>query len=410
MNEIVNKIVTEAEAKAREMFEKVDKVAYLNQKKVLKAFQKNRIALRHFNQTSGYGYGDDGRDTLNSLFADIFGAEDALVSGHIMSGTHALTVALYGVLRPNDHFVCITGTPYDTIRPVIKGSDGSLFDFGVTYEEIPLKNNKIDEESVMKYIKERKTKMIYLQRSRGYEWRSALSIADTESIAKKIKAFDSNIIIMMDNCYGEFIEEKEPTSVGVDIIAGSLIKNPGGGIAPTGGYICGKKDLIAKIAGRLSAPSVGNEVGSNMFGYQYYYQGIFVSPHVVAQALKGSILFAYALNSIGFETSPKPNEKCSDLIRSVKFNTKEELIAFIQAIQKASPVDSFVTLEPWDMPGYDDQVIMAAGCFVQGASIELSADSPIKAPYIAYMQGGITYEHCKCAVEMCLEAVLKQKK
>lgn len=406
MNEKINEIIANAEREATETFKVAEEIAFNNQKKVLKAFQNAKVALRHFSQTTGYGYGDDGRDTLNRLFAEVFDCESALVSPHILSGTHALSLALFGVLRPNDLLLSITGKPYDTLDNVIKGADGSLDDFGVKYDCIELKDGQIDENAVIEYISNKKVRMIFITRSRGYSLRDALSVEQIGSITKKIKTIDCEICIMVDNCYGEFMDVIEPTSVGVDLMAGSLNKNPGGGIVPTGGYICGKESYVNKVAGRLTAPSVGSEIGSNVFGYQYYYQGLFIAPHVTLQATKGSILFAYALDALGYEVTPQKDAHCNDIIRSVKFKTKKELIAFIQAIQKASPVDSFVTLEAWDMPGYNDQVIMAAGCFVEGASIELSADAPVREPYIAYLQGGLTYEHCKCALETCLNAIL----
>ncbi len=407
MNERIKEIISSSENQAAEIFKKVEEIAYENQKKVLNAFQQYKISLRHFSQTTGYGYGDDGRDILNRLYATVFEAEDALVSSHILSGTHALSVALFGVLRPNDRLVSITGKPYDTLNEVISGADGSLSDFGVTYDCIDLDDKgKIQEEVVLDYIKNNKTRMIFITRSRGYSSRDALSIAEIGSITEKIHNFDENICVMVDNCYGEFMDVKEPTSVGVDLMAGSLNKNPGGGIVPTGGYVMGKKIYVDKVAGRLTAPSVGSEIGSNVFGYQYYYQGLFMAPHVTLQAVKGSILFAYALSSLGYEVLPKPDCLCNDIIRSIKLNSEKELCDFIQAIQTASPVDSYLTLEPWDMPGYTEKVIMAAGCFVEGASIELSADAPIKEPYIAYLQGGLTYEHCKYALELCLAKLI----
>ena len=407
MKEYIKNIIETAENCAKDTFKKVEDTAYFNQKKVLKAFQKHKISLRHFAQTTGYGYGDEGRDTLNKLFADVFDCESALVSPHLLSGTHALSVALFGVLRPNDLLLSITGKPYDTLDEVIKGADGSLADFGVNYHCIDLLKGHIDEKAVVEYITKNKTRMIFITRSRGYSMRNALSIAEIKSITEKVKKVDSSICIMVDNCYGEFMDIIEPTTVGVDLMAGSLNKNPGGGIVPTGGYVCGTTEYINKVAGRLTAPSVGAEIGSNVFGYQYYYQGLFQAPHVTLQATKGSILFAYALTAMGYETIPKPEERCDDIIRSVKFNTEIELTSFIQAIQTASPVDSFLSLEAWDMPGYTNKVIMAAGCFVEGASIELSADAPIKEPYIAYLQGGLTYEHCKAALEICIEAITK---
>lgn len=407
--EQARKIVEIAENKAKEQFKKVEDIAYYNQEKVIRAFQKNRIALRHFAQTNGYGYGDDGRDTLNCLFADVFGTETALVSPHILSGTHALSVALFGVLRPNDVLLSITGKPYDTLDEVIKGADGSLYDFGIKYDQIDMIGDCIDLEKVKEKAANPFVKVVFLQRSRGYSLRNAISIAQIEEAVKVVRSVNKNVCIMVDNCYGEFVDVKEPSEVGADVIIGSLIKNPGGGIAPTGAYIAGKQVYIDKIAGRLTAPSIGSEVGSYSYGYQYFYQGLFLAPHAVSQAIKGSILFAYAFSEVGYKTIPEPNEDCQDIIRDIFLSNDKELVAFIQMIQNVSPIDSFLTLEPWDMPGYDSKVVMAAGCFVQGASLELSADSPVKPPYVAYLQGGITYEHCKFAAINCVDAVLKER-
>jgi len=407
--EQARKIVEIAENKAKEQFKKVEDIAYYNQEKVIRAFQKNRIALRHFAQTNGYGYGDDGRDTLNCLFADVFGTETALVSPHILSGTHALSVALFGVLRPNDVLLSITGKPYDTLDEVIKGADGSLYDFGIKYDQIDMIGDCIDLEKVKEKAANPFVKVVFLQRSRGYSLRNAISIAQIEEAVKVVRSVNKNVCIMVDNCYGEFVDVKEPSEVGADVIIGSLIKNPGGGIAPTGAYIAGKQVYIDKIAGRLTAPSIGSEVGSYSYGYQYFYQGLFLAPHAVSQAIKGSILFAYAFSEVGYKTIPAPNEDCQDIIRDIFLSNDKELVAFIQMIQNVSPIDSFLTLEPWDMPGYDSKVVMAAGCFVQGASLELSADSPVKPPYVAYLQGGITYEHCKFAAINCVDAVLKER-
>lgn len=396
-----------AQKKLKEQFEKIDEVAMFNQMKVLKAFQDNNVGQRHFSQTNGYGYDDIGRDTLCKLFAGVFGGESAIVSPLIVSGTHALSLSLYGVLRPNDELLAITGSPYDTLKEVIVGDgNGSLKDFGVKYKEIQINNGKIDIENVIKNVTET-TKLVFIGRSRGYEWRDALSISDIQNAVESIRRVKSDVCIMVDNCYGEFLDYKEPLEVGVDLIAGSLIKNPGGGIAPTGGYICGKKKYVDLIANRLTAPSIGMEVGSYSYGYRDFYQGLFLAPHTVANALKGSMLMGQVFNDLGFETMPRPNERCNDIIRSIKFNSKEQLIDFCRAIQEVSPIDSNVVPFPWDMPGYEHQVIMAAGTFVAGASIELSADSPIKEPYIAYMQGSLTYEHAKIATMHCMEKVIK---
>lgn len=407
--EQTKQIIDNAQSKLAHAFEYVDDIATYNQMKVLDAFRENNVGLRHFSQTNGYGYDDIGRDTLCRLFAQIFGGESAIVSPLIVSGTHALSLALYGVLRPNDEMISITGSPYDTLKEVILGEgNGSLRDFGIKYQQVELKNGKIDIESVLKKINCR-TKLIFIGRSRGYEWRNALTVEDIKVAVKEIRACKDDVCIMVDNCYGEFIEKLEPTQVGADLIVGSLIKNPGGGIAPTGGYICGKSKFIDMVAGRLTAPSIGLEVGSYAYGYKDFYQGIFIAPHTVAQAIKGSMLIGQVFHDLGFETMPLPGGKCGDIIRSIKFNTQEQLIDFCRAIQEASPIDSNVVPYPWDMPGYEHQVIMAAGTFVAGASIELSADSPIKEPYIAYVQGGLTYEHVKIACMYCVEKLLFNK-
>lgn len=395
------KIICDCEKELKDKFEYLDEVALFNQEKVLNAFKKNRLALRHFSGTTGYGYGDEGRDTLNQVVADIFKAESAICTPAIVSGTHALSLCLYGVLRPNDSVLCISGRPYDTLLDVIFGeNNGSLKDYGIGFDIINLKNDNFDFEGIKEYfIKNKMPKMIYFQRSRGYEWRNALSISDIENAVKFIKSLGFDGCIMLDNCYGEFIDKKEPTEVGVNLLAGSMIKNIGGGIAPTGGYVAGDSKYVELVQNRLTAPSIGGEVGSYTYGYQYFYQGLFMAPHVTMQAVKGSMLFGAVLEKLGYQTSPSLDSIPCDIIRAIKFGNKEDLISFIQAIQANSPIDSYVLAMPWAMPGYEDEVIMAAGCFVQGSSIELSADAPIKPPYIAYLQGGLTYEHCKIALK-----------
>lgn len=403
-------IINNAENKLQNFYKELENTAFLNQKKVLEAFQNNNVALRHFSGTSGYGYDDIGRDTLCKVFADIFHSEAAIVSPLIASGTHALTLALFGILRPNDKMLAISGSPYDTLLSVINGKNiGSLKDFGVKYEEISLKNNNFDFEAIEKSIKCEIPKLIFIGRSRGYEWRDALSVEKIGKAIDFIKNIDKNIVVMVDNCYGEFMDILEPTDVNTDMMVGSLIKNPGGGLAPTGGYIAGKESVIEQVAFRLTSPSIGMEIGSYTGGYRQFYQGIFLAPHTTMNATKGSALFAQVFSDLGYEVCPEPTAKCNDTVRSIKFNTKDELISFIQSIQKASPIDSNVLPMPWAMPGYDDEVIMAAGTFVAGASIELSADSPIKEPYIAYVQGGLTYEHVKLAVIMCVQELLANK-
>lgn len=393
-------LIEKCEEQLKDKFFELEKVALFNQEKVLNAFKNNRLALRHFSGTSGYGYGDEGRETLNKVVAEIFGAEQAICSPNIVSGTHALSICLYGVLRPGDKAVCITGEPYDTMRDIVYGkNNGGLKDFGVEFSSIPLNNGNIDKDKIKDYLKNNSPKMIYMQRSRGYEWRNAFTINQIKEIVEFVRSEGFGGCIMLDNCYGEFIETKEATEVGVNLMAGSLIKNLGGGIAPTGGYVVGDSQYVEMVQNRLTAPSIGGEVGSYLSGYQLFFQGLFLAPHVVLQSLKGSLLFGAVLTKLGYETSPSMDEMPGDIIRAIKFNNEKALISFVQSIQKNSPIDSHVDALPWAMPGYEDEVIMAAGCFVQGSSIELSADAPIKPPYIAYMQGGLTYEHCKIVLK-----------
>ena len=394
------KYIEDCEKELLPQFKILEDIALFNQEKVLNAFKKNKVALRHFYGTTGYGYGDEGRDTLNRVFADIFNAEAAICSPSFVSGTHAISSCLYGILRPCDIVLSITGKTYDTLEDVISGKgNGSLLDFGVKFCAVPLKNGGFDFDVIRGKIAELKPKTVYMQRSRGYEWRKALTVSEIESAVGFLRGIGFDGPIMLDNCYGEFVEKREPTEVGVDLVAGSLIKNPGGGIAPTGGYVCGNKRYVDLVQNRLTAPSIGGEVGSYPFGYQYFYQGLFLAPHTVLQSMKGAMLFSYVLGNKGYKVSPNRKEIPRDIITMTEFNDRDKLISFIQNIQENSPVDSNVKLLPWDMPGYEDQVIMAAGCFVQGSSIELSADAPIKPPYIAYLQGGLTYEHCKIALK-----------
>lgn len=405
----VNEIIRNAEASAKELFKLIDEdISVYNQKKVLDAFRECKVSYHHFNPTTGYAYDDAGREKLAEVFAKVFGAEKAIVSPNIVSGTHALTVALFGLLKAGDTLVGATGAPYDTLQEVIGGeNNGSLRDYGINYKEFALKNDKIDIESVSEYLRERKPAVVMITRSRGYSWRDALSV---EEIGEAVNAFRkayAGVTVLVDNCYGEFVGKTEPTEVGADIIAGSLIKNPGGGLAPTGGYIVGKEAAVTRIGYRLTAPSIGTEVGSYYQSYMPFFEGLFFAPSVVANALKGAILAANALGSLGYEVKPATGEMPRDIICSVKFNAREPMISFIQGIQYASPVESYATPEPWAMPGYDDEVIMAAGTFVQGASIELSSDAPVREPYIAYLQGGLTYQHCKIALAECLKRILK---
>ncbi len=394
-------MIAECEKNLKEIFDYYDDIALYNTKKVLKAFQDARVAGRHFFGSTGYGYGDEGRDKLSEVFAMVFGAESALVSPLITCGSHALNIALFGLLRPGDTIFSITGDPYDTLGEVVydKNGLGSLPDFNIKFEKVELRNGEIDEVSALKYIEKHKPKVVYVQRSRGYAIRDALSVDKMEGVFEKIKEISPNSFIMVDNCYGEFVEKREPTEVGADVIVGSLIKNAGGSLAPTGAYIAGTKKAVELIANRFTSASLGAEVGSFEMGYRLFFQGLFMAPHVTVGAIKGMYLIGEVMEKLGFNTMPKSNQKTYDIIKSIEFNTKEELIDFVQTIQKFSPVDSNVVPEPWDMPGYTEPVIMAAGTFVGGASIELSADCPIKKPYWAYLQGGITYEHCKLVAE-----------
>lgn len=402
----MNEIVQIALKKTTKKFSQLDEISLINQRKVISAFAKNKISLRHFNGTSGYGLDDVGRDTLCRVLADIFGAEKALVSPHIASGTHALTLALFGVLRPNDEVLSVTGEPYDTLNDVIyKEGVGSLADFGVKFSSIPLVDNEFDYDAVKDYLSNNSVKMVYIQRSRGYAWRLALSMAQIDKLCKFVRKIAPNCIIMCDNCYGEFVETLEPTQAGCDMCAGSFIKNIGGGIAPTGGYVVGRADLIDLVAGRLTSPSIGAEVGSYTSGYRLFYQGIFTAPHTVNQALKTCLLFSTALNELGYDVLPGLNDHLGDIVCSVKLNDGDKLIKFCQTVQSVSPVDAYVAPIPWAQPGYNDEVIMAAGCFVQGSSIELSCDGPMREPFIAYIQGGLTLEHGILALESVIDGL-----
>jgi cystathionine beta-lyase family protein involved in aluminum resistance len=409
IHEKVIEIVTCAQKETRQAFDRIDCIKELNQIKVIKAMQDNNLSETHFPGTTGYGYGDRGRDVLDSVYRDVFKAEDAMVRHQIVSGTHALALCMYGNLRPGDELLSVTGKPYDTLEEVIgiRGEGGgSLKEFGVTYKQVDLLDGgKIDFEGIEKGINDR-TAMVLIQRSRGYDWRPSLSMGDIERIINAVKTKKSSVVVLVDNCYGEFVEDREPVEVGADLVAGSLIKNPGGGLAPTGGYIAGNKKCVEKAAYRLTTPGLGKEVGSSLGHNRLMFQGLFLSPHVVAESLRGAVLCAEVMKRLGYETSPGSCDRRGDIIQAVKFDNPDSLIAFCQGIQKGSPVDSFVTPEPWEMPGYEHPVIMAAGAFIQGSSIELSADAPIKAPYIAYMQGGLVYEHVKLAIMISLQKML----
>lgn len=397
------------EPKLQAPFQRIESIEEKNQFKVIEAFRTHRISEAHLQGSTGYGYGDKGRDDLDRVYADIFHTEDALVRCQIVSGTQALALCLYGILRPGDEVVAITGKPYDTLEEVIgirgEEGNGSLKDFGISYGQVDLLDNgKIDIAGIQERVTP-KTKMVMLQRSRGYAYRNALTISALEEAIVAVKAISSDIIVMVDNCYGEFVEEREPTDVGADIIAGSLIKNPGGGLAQTGGYLAGRADLIEKCSYRLTTPGLGKEVGASQENNRLMYQGIFMAPHIVAESLKGAVLCAAVMEALGFETSPGVNDVRSDIIQAVKLNDREKLIQFCRGIQMGAPIDSFVSPEPWDMPGYESQVIMAAGAFVGGASIELSADAPCIPPYVVYMQGGLTYRHVKYGLMTVVECM-----
>ncbi|MGU8578365.1 methionine gamma-lyase family protein [Clostridium perfringens] len=393
-------------------FKIYDEIREYNQLKVLKAFQEERISDNHFTNSTGYGYGDIGRDTLDLVYARIFNAEKALVRPHFVNGTHALGTALFGNLRPGDTILAVTGRPYDTLHSVIgiSGEEniGSLKEYGVNYKQVDLVDGNINIEKALEMIKEDESiKLIHMQRSTGYGWRNAFQVKELGEAIKAIKELREDLIVFVDNCYGEFIDIIEPTDVGADLIAGSLIKNIGGGIAPTGGYIVGKEKYVEQASYRLTVPGIGAECGCTFGVMKDFYQGLFLAPHVAIEALKGAIFCARIMELAGFEVLPKYNDKRSDIIQAIKFNDKEKLIKFCKGVQYASPIDSFVECEPWAMPGYSDEVIMAAGAFIQGSSIELSADAPIREPYIAYLQGGLTFDHAKIGVLIALNNIFK---
>jgi cystathionine beta-lyase family protein involved in aluminum resistance len=393
-------------------FKFYDEIREYNQIKVLNALQEERISDSHFTNSSGYGYGDIGRDSLDKVYARIFGTESALVRPHFVNGTHAIGAALFGNLRPNDTMLSICGTPYDTLHNIIGINDkkniGSLREYGVKYKQIDInENGKINLDEVKKQLEnDNSIKLVHIQRSTGYGWRKSLLVSEIGEVIDFIKKIKPAVICFVDNCYGEFIDRYEPTHVGADLIAGSLIKNIGGGIAPTGGYIAGKTEYVMQASYRLTIPGIGGECGSTFGVMRLLYQGLFLAPHVAIEAVKGAIFCSKIMELAGFEVLPKYNDQRSDIIQAIKFNDKDKLINFCKGIQVGSPVDSFVQCEPWDMPGYEDQVIMAAGTFIQGASIELSADAPIREPYIAYLQGGLTFDHAKIGVLIALSKIL----
>lgn len=403
-------IIKQAEKDLREQFEIVDEIRDYNQEKVLNAFVENRVAPEHFYTVSGYGHDDMGREVLDKVFADVFKAEKAIARIHFASGTHTLACVLFGNLRPNDKLISVVGAPYDTMQEVIgvlgddKTREDSLIAHGIIYDEVPLKDNDVDFDGIEKSIDET-VKMVLIQRSKGYSTRKSLQIETIEKICKIVKSKNPNCICFVDNCYGEFVDKKEPLEVGADIIAGSLIKNPGGGIVEAGGYIAGKAKYVDKAANRLTAPGIGSEGGAMFNQHRLIFQGLFMAPSVVSEAVKGAILAAKIFDEIGYDSSPKYNEKRTDIIQNITFNSPEPLEHFCRIIQSLSPVNGYVTPIPENIPGYEDKVIMAGGTFIEGSTIELSADGPMRPPYVAYMQGGLNYAHIKIALRKILEKV-----
>lgn len=399
----------QAEQKIEEKLKDIDRVVDRNQWKVIRAFQKHKVSDYHFAASTGYGYNDRGREVLDLVYADVFGAEAALVRPHFVSGTHTIGTALFGVLRPGDELLMITGRPYDTLHKVIgKPGDGngSLQDWGISYGEVGLlEDGSPDYAEIARRIGP-STKVVGIQRSRGYAWRPSFTVSRIAEMVRFVKEIRPDIIVFVDNCYGEFTELTEPTEVGADLIAGSLIKNPGGALAETGGYIAGKAKYVELASYRLTAPGIGGEVGAMLGTTRSIYQGLFLAPHLVGQAVKGSVFAAAVFEQLGFTTSPHWSDPRTDLIQAIQFTGAEHLIAFVQGIQQAAAVDAHVVPEPWDMPGYEHPVIMAAGTFIQGGSLELSADAPIREPYIAYMQGGLTYSHCKMGVLTAIQNMI----
>ncbi len=410
---MIEERISHAEAGLKDVFARIDYMEEIGTARVLEAFRTHEIAYRHFAPTTGYGYDDVGRDTLEKVFADLFGTEAAIVRPQIASGTHAISLCLFGLLLPGEHVLSATGKPYDTLEDIIGMGDGkapvgSLKEMGVVYDQVELTDaGEIDLDAVERALTP-KTTLVIAQRSRGYAWRPSLMPEKFAPLAAMLHEKHPGVRLMVDNCYGEFVCKKEPTHYGADVCVGSLIKNPGGGLAPTGGYVVGRKDAIERIAYRLTAPGIGLEVGSYAGSYQPFYQGLFMAPHTVAQAMKTACLAARVFEELGMTTTPPADEPRADIIQAIQMETPERLVAFCQGIQMASPVDSMALPEPWDMPGYRDQVVMAAGTFVAGASVELSADAPMRAPFTAYMQGGLTYSHGRIALKTALERMVQQ--
>ncbi|MBF0988940.1 MAG: methionine gamma-lyase family protein [Clostridiales bacterium] len=412
INNKVKEIITKAENELKEQFAIIDDICEYNSDKVLSAFQKHQVSEVHFNETTGYGYGDLGREVIEKIYADIFNTEDALVRGQFISASHALTVTLFGLLRPNDIMLSISGKPYDTLDSVIglTENNSSLKSFGIKYEQIDLIDNDFDYEKIKERLSntESKIKLVEIQRSRGYSLRESISLKKIEKVIKAIREIDSSVIIMIDNCYGELTNKIEPSNVGADILVGSLIKNLGGGIAPNGAYVVGKHDLIELVAERLTLPGEGREVGPSLGMNKKILQGLFMAPSVVSSSLKTAVLTAQVMENLGYKVSPKSTDIRTDIVQTIEFGNSKDLINYVQGIQIGSPIDSSSLPIPDDMPGYDDQVIMAAGAFVQGSSIELSCDAPLREPYVAFQQGGLTYEYGKLGLMKAVERILEE--
>ena len=412
INKKVKEIITKAENELKEQFSIIDDICEYNSDKVLSAFQKNQVSEIHFNETTGYGYGDLGREIIEKIYADIFHTEDALVRGQFISASHALTVTLFGLLRPNNIMLSISGKPYDTLDSVIglTENNSSLKSFGIKYEQIDLIDNDFDYERIQERLSNTKSKikLIEIQRSRGYSLRESISLEKIEKVIKAIREVDSSVIIMIDNCYGELTNKIEPSDLGADILVGSLIKNLGGGIAPNGAYVVGKHDLIELVAERLTLPGEGREVGPSLGMNKKILQGLFMAPSVVSSSLKTAILTAKVMENLGYKVSPKSTDIRTDIVQTIEFGNAKDLINYVQGIQIGSPIDSNSLPVPDDMPGYDDQVIMAAGAFVQGSSIELSCDAPLREPYVAFQQGGLTYEYGKLGLMKAVERILEE--
>ncbi|MGN1081799.1 MAG: aminotransferase class I/II-fold pyridoxal phosphate-dependent enzyme [Acutalibacteraceae bacterium] len=404
------RLCEKAEKQAEEVFSETDEITRYNTEKMLSAFIECKVSESSFAASTGYGYGDSGRETLEKVWAKAMGAEDALIRHNFMSGTHAITVALFGILRPGDNFICATGRPYDTLIDVIgadKRNDGSLADFGVEYRECALdRSGKVDTDKLCEMLKEKPAKAVYLQRSRGYSLRPSMTVEEIGEVISAVRSVNEEQIVIVDNCYGEFVQKTEPTQAGADIIIGSLIKNAGGGIAPTGGYIAGRRDLVEKCANRLTTPSTGKEIGCTLGNSRELFMGAFNAPHVTGEAKKTAVFASSLFSLLGYDVTPKPDEKRADIIQAICLKTSEALIAFCEGVQSGAPVDAFVRPEPWDMPGYDSKVIMAAGTFTQGSSVELSADAPLREPFAVWMQGGLNYDSGRVGIMLAAQKML----